>query len=102
MSVLIDVADVEQVLLTDGWHVVRDYSFDIDAYQFKEAHGRRILAAGGAAEQVSPTGATWTEPDGAVVACPLSSILAIKWVDEQRVSRRKGREAARTIGLAQS
>lgn len=94
MTVMINIADVEQVLLSDGWHQVRNYSFDIDAYRFKEAHGVRILAAGGTTEQVSSTGATWTELDGAVVVCPLSSILAIKWVGEQKVSRRKQGESA--------
>jgi hypothetical protein len=89
MSLMISVTDVEHVLLVDGWHQVRDFSFDVDRYEFTEARGRRTLAIGGAEEHVSRTGATWTEPDGAVVVCPLSSILAIKWVGEQKVSRRR-------------
>jgi hypothetical protein len=36
MSLLIDIAGIEQVLRADGWHKIRNYSLDIGAYGFKE------------------------------------------------------------------
>jgi hypothetical protein len=93
MSLSIDLTDVEELLLDDGWHRVRDFSFDVDTYEFIDARAHRTLAAGGDAEHLSRTGATWTEPDGAVIVCPLSSIRAVKWTGEQKISRRKRGES---------
>jgi hypothetical protein len=71
MSLAIDVDTVEMVLLADGWHEVAEASFDIDAYEYR--HDRHTLVSGGAA------GARWKEPSGAVVVCPLTAVLAVKW-----------------------
>ncbi len=76
MSLAIDVDRVDQVLLADGWHHVADHSFDLDAYEFM--HDGRAVLAGGQVSLVPSTGARWTEPDGSVVACPMTAILAVK------------------------
>ena len=77
MSLAIDVDKVEMVLLADGWHEVAAGSFDLDAYEYM--HEGRTLLEGGRVAGVPTTGATWTEPGGAVAACPITAILAVKW-----------------------
>lgn len=76
MSLNIEVDDVQQVLLADGWHTVAHDSFEIDAYEFHHLERDRLL--GGVAEGVCSTGAVWTEKDGAQVYCPLTAILAVR------------------------
>jgi hypothetical protein len=76
MSLAIDVNKVDRVLLIDGWHEVANASFTLDAYEYAEED--RMLLKGGKVAGVPTTGATWTEPDGTVVACPVTSILATK------------------------
>ena len=77
MSLAIDVKRVEQVLLADGWHRVADRSFDLDAYEFMQ--GGRAVLAGGAPTLAPSTGATWHEPNGSMLACPIITVLAVKW-----------------------
>jgi Tfp pilus assembly protein PilV len=72
MSLYIEVDGIAAVLLADGWHTIKDKSFDLDAYEFQ--HSNTLL--GGA--DVCSTGAIWTEADGAVVCCPLTAVLAIR------------------------
>jgi len=76
MSLAIDINKVDMVLLVDGWHEVANASFDLDAYEY--AHEDRTLLEGGSIPGLPTTGATWTEPDGTVIACPVTSILATK------------------------
>ena len=77
MSLSIDVAKVDEVLLADGeWHRVTDHSFNLDAYEF-EADGHNVLA-GAEVAGVPSTGATWREGDGSVFHCPVTAILAVK------------------------
>ena len=62
MSLAIEVDNVTGVFLRDGWHKVRDESFEIDAYEF---HHRRDIRVGcGEVQGVSAWGATWKEPNG--------------------------------------
>jgi hypothetical protein len=76
MSLFIDIDKVVGVLLHDGWHDVRGKSFELDAYEFQH---RDVLRLGGGAEDtVSAMGARWQEPHGYWIACPLSSIIAVK------------------------
>ena len=75
MSLALDVSRVEQVLLMDGWHRVANASFELDAYEFIHA-GRTIIA--GQPTIIPSMGGRWTEPDGSVVACPVTAILAVK------------------------
>ena len=79
MSLYIEVDDVAAVLLADGWHRVKDKSFELDSYEF--AHGETPRLLGGVCEGVCSTGAVWTEPDGAQIYCPLTAVLAVrtKW-----------------------
>ena len=76
MSLAIDVNKVDRVLLIDGWHEVANASFTLDAYEYADED--RMLLKGGKVAGVPTTGATWTEPDGTVIACPVTSILATK------------------------
>ncbi len=82
MSLAIDVNRVDQVLLADGWHRVANRSFDLDAYEFM--HEDRAVLTGGQVSLVPSTGATWAEADGSVVACPLTAILAVKWIGSNK------------------
>lgn len=77
MSLAIDVDEVAEVLLPDGWHKVADKSFVIDAYEYMD--GKELVFGGGHAKEVIPsTGACWKESNGAMVYCPLTSIIAVK------------------------
>ena len=77
MTLAIDVDKVEMVLLADGWHEVAGASFALAAYEYR--HEGRELLKGGQVTGVPSTGATWMEPGGAIVACPITAILAVKW-----------------------
>lgn len=84
MSLALEVDNVVEVLLRDGWHKVVEDSFEIDAYEFthRDDPGQRdadIRVGGGAVEGVSATGGTWKEPGGTWVACPFPSILAVRY-----------------------
>ena len=68
---------VSAVLLADGWHELKDNSFEIDAYEFLDSNN--LILGGGTAEGVTSTGAGWTEVNGQEVYCPLTSILAVKY-----------------------
>jgi hypothetical protein len=75
VSLALDVSRVEQVLLMDGWHQVANASFELDAYEFIHA-GRTIIA--GQPTLIPSMGGRWTEPNGSVVACPVTAILEVK------------------------
>jgi hypothetical protein len=75
MSLALDLSRVEQVLLMDGWRRVANASFELDAYEFIR-DGRAVLA--GQPTLIPSIGGRWTEPDGSVVACPVTAILAVK------------------------
>lgn len=68
----LETAKVQQVLLSDGWHLVKSGSFEVGNLAFAEAQ-----------KIVGPTGddvpaVQWMERDDSVVTCPLSAVLAIK------------------------
>jgi len=86
MSLAIDVNKVDMVLLLDGWHEVADDSLDLDAYEY--AREGRILLEGGSVRGVPTIGATWKEPDGSCVACPITAILAVKSSGTSTISPR--------------
>jgi len=79
MGLAIDVDRVAEVLLPDGeWHKVGDTSFVIDSYEYVQ--GAETTFKGGQAKEVIPAaGASWTDPNGAVMFCPLTSILAVRY-----------------------
>ena len=53
MSLHIDVATVDVVLLADGWHQVDSRSFDLDAYEFH--HNNETILGGGQAAGIPST-----------------------------------------------
>jgi hypothetical protein len=81
MSLAIQVDDVVSVLMDDGWHPVADKSFSVDAYEF--LCGEDVLMGGGSVDGGSSSGASWREPDGSYVACPLPAIKAVRHASSQ-------------------
>lgn len=87
MSLAIDVEKVVQVLLVDGWHTVKPKSFSIDAYEYLEYPDNPspdddgfVLLGGGRDDHIASHGFVFTEtgPAPAVIAGPLTSVLAVK------------------------
>lgn len=95
MSLAISVDKIEAVLLADGWHTVKDKSFDVDAYEYTANDGTMTLLAGGAVTGVPRTGASWTERDGTKVFCPLTAILAVKYA---AAPKSKGKTNEKSVG----
>jgi len=107
VSYEIDVSSVTAVLLADGWHRVKGRSFGIEPYGYvaiPNGHGKADVAKDAkeavegkakngksakkkAARVVEPVadkglspimGARWTKPSGEVIACPVTSVLALR------------------------
>ena len=108
MSYEIDVSSVTAVLLADGWHRVKGRSFGIEPYGYvaipngngkadaaKDEKGAKDAVEGKPAKNgksakkkpVEPVadkgqppimGARWTKPSGEVIACPVTSVLALR------------------------
>jgi hypothetical protein len=78
MILAIDMENVAEVLLVDGWHRVSEASFTLDSY---------ALRRGGNGEEVPITGASWKERDGSVIYCPMSAVLAVKTKAERQPTR---------------
>jgi hypothetical protein len=72
----IDVEKVHRVLLGDGWHHVKDASFAVGGYGFVK--GQTVVVNAIAVKGVASHWARWTEPEGTVVTCPLTSVLALE------------------------
>ena len=84
MSLAIDVDLVSAVLLADGWHVVDDESFTMDAYEYlwyaNDEIRRRsepMVLHGGGGSGICATGFEFKEGT-ALVRGPLTAILAVK------------------------
>lgn len=80
MSLRINTDHVAAVLLADGWHKVKGTTFNLDAYEYVDSDGKHPLLRGGAEKTagIPATGATWQEPNGDEIACPLTAVLAVK------------------------
>jgi hypothetical protein len=74
----IDVDRVESVLLADGWHQVKERTFRVGNYGFLK--GQVVAVNAIAVKGTASHWAQWTEPDGGVLAGPLTSLLAVKGV----------------------
>lgn len=75
--VLVPVAAVAEVLLADGWHPVRPGSFRVGEYGFLSGE---VIVVGTADVRDAPSHwASWEEPDGRLVACPLTAVQALRW-----------------------
>ncbi len=72
----IDVDRVESVLLADGWHQVKEHTFRVGNYGFLK--GQAVAVNAIAIKGAVSHWAQWTEPDGGVLAGPLTSLLAVK------------------------
>lgn len=84
MSLAIDVDNVTNVLLADGWHGVANGSFDIDAYEFviedRPVHG-------GGESGISASGFVFdSTKTGRRVYGPLTSIIAVQTKREKLTS----------------
>ena len=76
VSLDIDIEEVAEVLLADGWHVVHGKTFVLDDFDFTRA-GRRVH--GGGDSGVCSTGFSFvTDEAGSRIAGPLTSILALR------------------------
>jgi hypothetical protein len=76
MNLQIDVTAITFVLLSDGWHSVANNSFELSSFEFHKngsgpVNGNGVVLPG--------AGASWSEPEGTRVACPVTSILAFKF-----------------------
>lgn len=90
MSYKIDVSTVSAVLLADGWHRVKGRSFGIEPYEYvtgpdegngegRKSKKKAELAAPVVEKGRAPVpGARWTKPSGEVIACPVTSLLALR------------------------
>lgn len=79
MSLAIDIDKVVMVLLADGWHHVKNHSFELDAYEY--TYDGDLLHGGGQYD-VCATGFEFLEkvehlPD-MLTAGPLTAILAVR------------------------
>lgn len=85
MGLAIDVDEVTAVLLTDGWHMVADKSFTLDAYEFlyygseerKRNHDYIALTS----HPSSPSGFGFKEASGDTTGWiygPITAILAVR------------------------
>jgi hypothetical protein len=81
MSLAIDPARINRVLLADGWHSCVQGSFDLDAYEYIERYGDSkktlMIFGGGQDSQVSSTGFRFEMTSGGWLYGPITSILAI-------------------------
>ncbi len=76
VSLDIDVDAVVEVLLADGWHVVHDKTFELDAFEFTH-EGRRVH--GGGDSGVCATGFSFIiDEAGSRLSGPLTSVLAVR------------------------
>lgn len=80
MSLYIDIAEVEKVLLADGWHAVTD--FHLDSYEFHA--DSMVLLRGGQVEGVPSVGFIFTDTETrAPVFGPLTSVLAVSYKEAE-------------------
>ena len=76
VSLDIEIEEVVEVLLADGWHVVHGKTFELDGFDFTH-EGRRVH--GGGDSGVCATGFSFvTDQEGSRLAGPLTSILALR------------------------
>jgi hypothetical protein len=108
MSLCIDIDQICDVLLSDGWHHVAyegdKSTFCIDTYDFmQEIKGKVCFPVrGGAVAGVPSTGAQWLERENEksyLVSCPLTAILAVKRSTPQLSMRAKSSNGDALEGL---
>lgn len=90
MSLMIDMNQITDVLLADGWVKCRLGSFTVDSFEFvydikeplhKDGKETSLEYSGGA-------GAMWESGEtGRYVACPIQNILAVRCTRRKRVAQ---------------
>lgn len=75
MSLAINISEVTEVLLADGWHDVADTSFDVDDYDFSED---KVILPIRERGPVPYAGFQFKTNSGELIAGPLTSVLAVK------------------------
>jgi hypothetical protein len=95
VSLLIDVDEVVEVLLEDGWHPVVDSSFTLDAYEFiwqeEGSQGSPHVLHGGGQSGITAAGFAFKEITGSYLLGPLTSVLALRLRKRRR--KRQGQSA---------
>jgi len=87
VSLAIDVDNVTEVLLADGWHVVLRDSFDLDSYEYISANEYQrerddfTLLHGGGNSGICSIGFSFLTGAHTRMAGPLSAVLAVKYRD---------------------
>ena len=75
MEIHINIDNVDRVLLPGGWHRVRDAWFTVATYGFVK--GQTLMLNAIAVKGAVFHWARWVEPEGALVACPLTAVIAL-------------------------
>jgi hypothetical protein len=82
VTLAIEVDDVVEVLLADGWHRVADKSFELDSYEYihgTDSRGEFVMRHGGGQSGISATGFVFKEEgQDALIYGPLTAILAVR------------------------
>jgi hypothetical protein len=79
MSLNIDVDKVEAVLLSDGWHLVLDASFTLDAYEYTWQGSDDLVYASRYGREC--TGFSFKEKTAngiVLISGPMESLLAVR------------------------
>jgi hypothetical protein len=76
VSLRIDVDTVSAVLIAGSWYVVKDNSFDLDAYEYVE--GGSLIFNGERASTLSSTGFTFVDSQDVEICGPVTSIQAVR------------------------
>lgn len=83
MSLAIDVDRVTDVLLSDGWHHVEDFSFSLDSYEYvwgkESTPGNVFVLHGGGANGITATGFSFKEKGQTYTAGPLTAVQAVRY-----------------------
>ena len=92
MSLAIDIGRVTAVLLVDGWHEIRDGTFNLDTYEFQQGDAS-VHAEGDSG--ISGTGFSFKSGADEFMAGPLSAILAVRYKVTGQAARRRGAVSGR-------
>ena len=75
MSLNIDIDDINEVLLADGWYSVHDQSFVLDSYEYM---WQGDAVHGGGESGICSTGFSFKVDNGTKITGPLTAVLAVR------------------------
>jgi hypothetical protein len=81
MSLAINPDEVVAVLLSDGWHLVKDSSFALDGYEYVDAEDSILNSS--KSDRTGVTGFRFTEQidiGDSTIAGPISAVYAVRLV----------------------